>query len=721
MIQFVNLQTGNIYDGSQPYIHWFEGQQSTGLIYSQPICFITDEENVTVELKSNEIFSLVNPHIQSIENVNGFEYKNINDIKVEKLSTDSDNEKQLLIGESYDGYKIYIIYIIGTSQVGAEYVEVFKINGNSYNIGADFYQEDETLYINASNFGINIPESIQKAIYDSNVHEEKKDNILLNRKLKELLSNYWDIIANKGSYKSLINSLKWFEWGDLVRIREIWKHENFGKTIYDDRALCSILEDKYKDTLSSFAKTTYISLYSSMQKIVGGEYDSEKNPKLENIVTKWSRNDLALKLCLLGNFYETYFMPIHLDLIHSTIEDIVFTNTVKIINSNIANREDYVYDVEDFKCIVNNNQPIVITNISVSSDKNSIGVKPISEIGEVIENEFWSNYYNGPGALVNIKCEIPVSVNDFIKYEKIHIYHNDKIIYNKEYNKIFTDNLADGKLMVPIEFNVVIEDPGEYEMILQFSSASSRNYTKSIKFNVIDITSTTLNIYKIKRKKNINYEELQSAPSFYKSFNRLPLDKNLNTYKNIIPITNKQSSIGLNHILALTDECEISQELKDGYIWVTKEGDGYYYNIGISKSFMTSVPKYNDILNYIVKSELGFFPEFHELEPFGTKQGELERIDNYIIKDDTLCVIPTINSKDSIINFNWGKETTDRCWIYENMSTGETFEYQDITNPIIAGDIKLLTPGYYNIIFKYSLLGDPYIHELKLNSAFIKK
>ena len=37
MIQFVNLQTGNIYDGSQPYIHWFEGQQSTGLIYSQPI------------------------------------------------------------------------------------------------------------------------------------------------------------------------------------------------------------------------------------------------------------------------------------------------------------------------------------------------------------------------------------------------------------------------------------------------------------------------------------------------------------------------------------------------------------------------------------------------------------------------------------------------------------------------------------------------------------
>ena len=85
MIQFVNLQTGNIYDGSQPYIHWFEGQQSTGLIYSQPICFITDEENVTVELKSNEIFSLVNPYIQSIENVNGFEYKNINDIKVEKL------------------------------------------------------------------------------------------------------------------------------------------------------------------------------------------------------------------------------------------------------------------------------------------------------------------------------------------------------------------------------------------------------------------------------------------------------------------------------------------------------------------------------------------------------------------------------------------------------------------------------------------------------------
>ena len=48
---------------------------------------------------------------------------------------------------------------------------------------------------------------------------------LLEKKFKELLVNYWDVIANKGSYKSLINSIKWFEYGDILKLRD---EENFG-------------------------------------------------------------------------------------------------------------------------------------------------------------------------------------------------------------------------------------------------------------------------------------------------------------------------------------------------------------------------------------------------------------------------------------------------------------------------------------------------------------
>jgi hypothetical protein len=44
MIRFVDLETGNTFDGSTPYIFWMPGEQSTNIIYSLPICFITDKQ-----------------------------------------------------------------------------------------------------------------------------------------------------------------------------------------------------------------------------------------------------------------------------------------------------------------------------------------------------------------------------------------------------------------------------------------------------------------------------------------------------------------------------------------------------------------------------------------------------------------------------------------------------------------------------------------------------
>ena len=178
-------------------------------------------------------------------------------------------------------------------------IEYEQRRGKGYGkikIGADFYGEYEQVYINLSNFGVEIPDYVQKAIYDSNVHEDYKDNILLNRKMKELLSNYWDLLANKGSYKSLFNTLSWFEWGDILRLREIWKRQSVGKTIYDDRELMSLLENKYDDSLGNFVKTAYFSLYANFYKS-SDSYDNEDNPVLEYVALKWGKEDPAFVLC----------------------------------------------------------------------------------------------------------------------------------------------------------------------------------------------------------------------------------------------------------------------------------------------------------------------------------------------------------------------------------------------------------------------------------------
>lgn len=765
MLQFVNLETGNIYDGNQPYIHWFPGQQSVGITYAMPICIIKDAKDgaTHVELESN-IFSLVNPDINSsTETINNISYNKLEDLKVGFINDRPANaiKKHRLrfttikVGENY--YKIATIYIIATSQTAAEYIDTLYINGTPYKIGADFYDENESLYINLSNFGVEIPESIQKAIYPVNVHEENKDNIILNRKFKELLSNYWDVIANKGSYKSLLNSLKWFEWGDIVRVREIWKHEDFGKTIYDDRALCSVLEDKYKDSLSKFAKTTYISLYAAMQKLKKDNdnylYDDEKNPMLEEISSIWSKEDLTLKMCLLGHFYETYFMPIHLDLIHSTIEDIVYTNTIKTSSGAAYEREDVwlntMYDVE---CNVKDNNVFYLSNVSARvSQKTLFGNiwepgKDYTNMGEnilgvefgtnVLENDddlktFYSQAYDGVGVIIPFICKVKLEPKDCIIREQI-VTNTCGDWVTKINNDIFT---RDSQGYTTIIFNLLCKQASDYEVRLQFDSAGGRIYTYNVKFIVEDISNMELKVYKIQHKDTPTVEDWYGGPANSYKFGRIKSDV-INTYSQYIPAylptkngeyPKDYKGVLLNNVLILHNENnktqDFTKELSNDYFVTYKEikdENGEVidrYTIGVSKVFNfnpLSKSYYNK--EYIYRNDYVYFPEFHELVEIGG-----DKLNDYIIYDeDALVVVPSISYKDSI-KFSFGENIKDYEWEFENISTGEIIKLNNVSEPNIANiDKRYLTNGYYNIIFRYSLI-DGEEHMLKLNSAFIKK
>lgn len=244
MIQFVDLDTGHLYDGVAPYVHWFPGEQSTNLVYTHKICVCSDEQQIFISINS-DTFNIIN--IDMIE-IYG-DYTTPTEVKLKlpnilcpeytsrgtRISVNAEVKTDQGAEEKSVNKYMHIIYFSGSSNIATECRTdvTIKEGDKVYNvvIGADFYEENESLYINLANFGVELPDSIQKTIYDVNVRESYKDNIILNRKIKELVSNYWDVIANKGSYKSLLNSLEWFEWGDLIRIREIWKHEDFGRTV----------------------------------------------------------------------------------------------------------------------------------------------------------------------------------------------------------------------------------------------------------------------------------------------------------------------------------------------------------------------------------------------------------------------------------------------------------------------------------------------------------
>ena len=307
MLEFIDLTTGNPYNGDIPYIHYFDDAQSVNLNYVKRLCFYCDEYQVVCELDS-ETFSLLDVSKGSdISNHTSLSQKFFIDITALKT------KRFVSKGHYYKGKYLHVIYVYGMSRVAGEIIESIKIGDRDYYIGADFYIEDERLKIQLANLGVEIPESIQKAIYESNIHEESNDSILLNRKYKELLNNYWNIVMSKGSYNSLLDSLAWFEWGELVRIEEFWRRQDPNGTVFLQSKLSNILGDELRQMLSAISKTTYYGLYCCLYKECPNEFDEEGNPKLTNSLSKWSVDDLALKMTLLGNFYQTYFMPIHLD------------------------------------------------------------------------------------------------------------------------------------------------------------------------------------------------------------------------------------------------------------------------------------------------------------------------------------------------------------------------------------------------------------------------
>lgn len=762
MIRFVDLNTGNTFDGAHPYIFWLDGEQSTNIIYSKPICFISNNKTENISINKNEIFHIIDPKEllnSNVETIYGFEYKNISNL--DKLTNYTS------IGVPHHNYYVHIIYILASAKQPGEYKEEFKIGDDKYIIGGDFYGENESLYINLSNNGVEIPEIIQKALYDANIHEDNKDNILINRKWKELLSNFWDIIANKGSYKSLYNSLKWFEYGDKLRICELWKNNETEKFFIKE--MQELLSDNYFKTLNNFTKTTYIALYYALEepKMDNGELvlDEEKNPNLKYIVSKWSIQDLALKLSMLGSFFETYFMPIHLDLIHATIEDVVYTNNFKLIGGTASDREDYVYSFEDIKCNVKDGDvyklgkaqcyvgPNTLFGLSYdeySKDHIIMGVqtKPakldLSTPQKVNEDyvAFASQLYNDIGTVVDFNINLKLAPDDYIKRELLIYKFNGKFKTTVDY-KILNDT---------INFQLLCPEEGEYEVRLQFDSVAGKVFIKRIKFSVIDYNSVTLKIYKILNvqiPKDDMLDKSSEINDYIYSLRKVVADNQTNVIQYIpAKIDNlneskfKWKGVCLNHLLIINENIETLIErygfnkvnpiffniLHNHYFMRYKNiqiGDNKYqtYTICISRVFGFS-PKddenilyfYNTLLEkgHIYRDDNIFVPEFHKLVEFGSnKYTELPNIKHYTITDeDSLCIIPSLP---------YGKTIEGYDWEFINVSRGEIIGLKYIKEPFISNDKPSpLEPGYYNIKLNYKLNNDDKINTVMFDSAFKK-
>lgn len=540
MIRFVDVNTGNVYNGNTPYVHWFEGKQSVGLNYDKRFIILSDKQELEIKLNS-DVFYLVDPSKLLDENkVSKYdkEYYNLKTLKTTALNS---------TGISYSEYFIHSFNIIAQGNYVGEITDDLYIDNEHFILGADFYDENESLGINLANFGAEISNEVQRAIYEKNIDEQKVDFVLMNRKFKELLNEYINILGNKGSYKSLVNALKWFEYGELTKIYEFWKRPEPNKNYLTIKDLSSIANTRTLELLATNSKTTFIGIGCALNKIktidgeivyenkyeedlVGEQLLNEPNPVLEDNVLLWSKEDMSLKMSLLGNFFATYFMPIHLDLLFSTIEKTIYTDTIKLVSFPKLSRFDYIDNLSQIKCSIDKvyhlSQVETFTYPNTlfgfeNKEKDEIdfrdehmeilGVEtsfPNTENMSEKERSEYSKAYNlqhykGIGVIIPFKCEVILPSSDVLTYASIKVYKNyvdykgnvvNEEVFEKENYDIkyeYNDNKA------TISFKLLMKNVGYYKVQLLFRRSDGFEYVSIFDYVVDDENFPELKMYKL--------------------------------------------------------------------------------------------------------------------------------------------------------------------------------------------------------------------------------
>lgn len=241
-------------------------------------------------------------------------------------------------------------------------------------VGAVAADESEKLEINAGNFGLSLPRGILSAVYQSDVVSgpEKFDASLYNEKLKEYLMHRMCISGETGNYNSMRNALKWFGWGDKLKISKLLQTDNelLNQYVRDDFDIAD-------DVLNSFKRFRNTSLVSFklkendiLYKEINGEDDSaavrapqtwaesddfngEALPETEDLFSKYVLEELEqseieyyepyylynvslvmLKLAFFKYYYKKYFCPVHAGVMTASVERRAFMPDIKITQAH---------------------------------------------------------------------------------------------------------------------------------------------------------------------------------------------------------------------------------------------------------------------------------------------------------------------------------------------------------------------------------------------------
>ena len=200
--------------------------------------------------------------------------------------------------------------------------------------------EDERLSVMTQNMGYNILESDSDIFRNTNIKELLPNFEEVNLKRKEIMLEGSNIYPFLGSYKGLINAIKFFGY-DTLQVKEFWKNVDanspmFGKYIQSNNISIFDPTVQLNDktiTLPNkkFRKTSLFSLVYRINNIVPDRYTDEDLPITEENYD-FTIEEILIKLFGLKKKLENEFLPLN-----ARIKDITgeadFFGLLEVVNT----------------------------------------------------------------------------------------------------------------------------------------------------------------------------------------------------------------------------------------------------------------------------------------------------------------------------------------------------------------------------------------------------
>lgn len=315
------------------------------------------------------------------------------------------------LGSTYSSEALETIVALNSEDDKAHYRYLQIIDTVDNHIIASIYVygetvgEDERLAVLLSNFGTSVSSKDQFIFKDHDINELGNDWLLINQKRKELLLELSNIKPFIGTYKALINAIKFYGYNNLT-LKEYWlmiddRSPMFGKmkAVEVPDSSRGFVSKKINVNLpqASYKKSSRFGLFYKINTPTG-EFDEWDIPEVEEVF-EFTPDEVLIKLYGLKNKLQKDYLPLQAKIVDIIGEGDFFA----AYNTNIWNNQNTISDFSggvEPSIIIHNEDPFIedLSKISslytgIGQDFSNLSVSDMETLYNTTE-EFYLNYYD---------------------------------------------------------------------------------------------------------------------------------------------------------------------------------------------------------------------------------------------------------------------------------------------------------------------------------------